>query len=145
MENKETKKFNKTFSAFLDTMRNGGGQKVKAYTGKVVKFMYLGIFLIGATAMYNLFTSEISGDFKIYEHNAKTGKTEILRFKAKKLQPKMQVKNILSLEYHSDGSRGVDYKRHVGQLFSFQIYMGGGASVMRDGKMTYKGGVSLGF
>ena len=145
METKEANRFNNTFGAFLDACRNGKGAKVKAATGKLVRVMYLGVLLIGATAVYNLFTSEISGDFKVYEHNTKTGKTEIFRFRAKKLQPKMEIKNILSMEMYGDGSKGVDYKRHIGSLFSFQIFGGAGVKVDKKGSLTYKIGLSLGF
>ena len=145
MENKETNKFNKAFGAFLHSMQNGKGKTVRKYTGKVVKVMYLGCFLIGITAIYNITTSEISGDFKVYEKNENTGQTQFFRFSGKKLQPKMEVKNILSIEYHGNGSRGIDYKRHLHQLFGFQVYGGFGATVMPGGQITYKAGVSLGF
>ena len=143
--NKEAGRFNKNFNAFLNSMRNGRGAQVKKVTGKVTQALYLGIALIGLTAVYNITTSEVSGEFKVYEKNEKTGKTELFRFRAKKLQPKIEHKNIVSLEYHGSGARGIDYKRRVGQLLFTQVYLGGGVTLMNDGSLTYRAGMSFSF
>ena len=145
MENKEVNKFNKTFSALMDSMKHGKGKRVKQATGKIMRYAYLILMLLTATTAYRLLSSDYAGDFKVYEHNHKTGVTEILRFKAKKTTPPIKVENLLSLEYHSDGGKGFDYKRRVGELLSFQVFMGGGASVKPGGEIKHKGGVSLGF
>ena len=145
METNQKNKFNQAFGSFIHAMKNGQGKKVQKYTGKLVQLTYIVIFLIGATAVYNITNSEISGDFKVYSKDEKTGKTELFKFRAKKLQPKHEINSILTFEMHGSGARGVDFKRRTTQIFGMQVFLGGGAAVDMAGKATYKAGVSLGF
>lgn len=128
-----------------EALKNGTGEKIRRYTRLATKAVYLTVVLIGATAIYNLFTSEISGQFKIYEKDEKTGKTELFKFQAMKSQPMIENKNLISVEIHSDGSKSASYKRRVFQVWGFQTYAGPGIKVMPKGELEGKVGITIGF
>ena len=135
-----------TLDKFFHAMKNGTVTKIKKCSNRAVKLVYLAIALIGISAVYNLFTSELSGQFAIYEKDEKTGKTEILRFKVmKSAPPEPKINNLMELGYGTDGTRSIQYKRKVFKLGPFNTYMGGGLTLDKEGQLGGKAGVTIGF
>lgn len=141
---KDRSKFNKVFGSFVSAMQNGGGKKVEQYTRLTTKIGILVVAAIIASAGYNFLSSDLQTDFALYE-KGEGGKVEFLKIKASKRQPKIEVKNLLSVEINGEGGRGVDYRRRVISVFGMQLYLGGGATVMPNGHFTYHIGGTLGF
>ena len=112
---------------------------------KIMRVIYLIVFIVALKAAYSLFNSDYTGEFVFYEKDPETGKTEILKFRAKKENHHNLTLNMLSIYYKGDLSKGVIYQRNVYDAFGFSFWIGAGYETNVLGKETYLISLSVGF
>ena len=113
---------------------------------KIMRVIYLIVFIVALKAAYSLFNSDYEGTFVLYEKDPKTGKTELLKFRAKKENHHPQLSlNMLGVNFDSDMNKTVSYHRRVMGFWGFQFYVGGSYSQDIIGRPSYGISIMLGF